>query len=262
MNGREGCRYLDVSARSEQGPVRAENQDAPVVDGWVSCAPTGDLSRRQIPLNRGYTCAVVDGMGGHVGGGVAAWLVARHLASGLGAVRTSDAADEFAVLGHELVGAAGVGLGMPEMGAAFAALTVDEIGFRVTNVGDCRVYRLGDGRLTLLTVDDVGPSRTDPEREVLTQSLGGGGRYRVDAHWFDSPWPPDGGDRFLLATDGLAVLDSPKIASLASTGSAEHATSALVDEVLQIGAPDNVTVIILDVHAVVDQTGDVRNVLD
>lgn len=252
MSAREVGRHLEVSARTEQGPVRRDNQDALIIDGWASCAPTGELNRRPAPLDRRCTYAVVDGMGGHAGGGLAAWLLARHLAGGLASVETSDAADEFVAQGHELVSDAGGGLGTPEMGAAFAALTVDETGYRVTNVGDCRVYRIGDGGLTLLTVDDVGPSRGDPDREVLTQSVGGGGRYRFDAHWFDQPWvdsAPFAVDRFLLATDGLAVLPGPMVGQLAATGSATDATAALVAAALRAGGPDNVSVIVLDVRS-------------
>jgi protein phosphatase len=187
-------------------------------------------------------------MGGHRGGSVAAWLTAHHIARSLGRIRDADGADEFALRGHEFVSDAGIGLGTPEMGAAFAALILDPDWFGVANVGDCRVYRISEGVLAMLSVDDVGPSRSDSTREVLTQSVGGGGRYRLDAHWFASPWPPEGTHRFVLASDGLAVLDPTTVAGIASGGTPASAASTLVSAVLKAGAPDNATVIVVDVH--------------
>ena len=70
------------------------------------------------------------------------------------------------------------------MGASFAAIILQPDGFIVINVGDCRVYRVADGVLGQLSIDDSGPSRLEPERTVLTQSVGGSEPYQVDSHWF------------------------------------------------------------------------------
>lgn len=248
MSGpRDDPRHVDIAARTNRGLVRSENQDVLVVDGWACGAPESDLDRH-IALDREFACAVVDGMGGHQGGAVAAWLTAHHIANRLGRSENINGADDFAQRGHELVSAAGEGLGMPDMGAAFAALVLDPAGFGVANVGDCRVYRLSEGQLVMLSVDDVGASRSDPTREVLTQSIGGGGRHRLDAHWFASPWPAAGTQRFVLATDGLAVVDSDTVALIACDGSPEGAVAALVTAAMNAGAPDNVTVMVVDVR--------------
>lgn len=247
-------RRVELAACTERGLVREDNQDVLLIDGWACCAPTSSL-QRQISLQRDVTCAVIDGMGGHHGGAVAAWLVAHHLARGAAGVEDAGSADDFAQSGHDFVSDAGNGLGTPAMGAAFAVLNLNSGGFAVANVGDCRVYRATAEAFVLLTVDDVGPSRLDPAHQVLTQSIGGGGRVRIDAHWFSSPWSAARSTRFLLASDGLAVVEIDTVAGLVGAGTPEQAAAELVDAALAAGAPDNVTVVVVDIHAA-EEIGD------
>lgn len=236
-----------VAAETNRGIRRTENQDVVLIDGWASGADDARHSA-EITLDaapRGI--AVVDGMGGHRGGEFAAWVAAHVLARGLGAVADETSADALAQRANEIVSVAGSGIGLADMGAAFAALVLTNEGFGVLNIGDCRVYRLSEARAGLLTVDDSGPSRHDPSRQVLTQSLGGAEPRRLDAHWFASTWGAGVPQRFVLASDGLAVLPEADIARLANDTGASTAASVLVSATLAAGAPDNVSVIVVDV---------------
>jgi len=250
MSGR--VRRAIIAAQTDTGVRRDENQDVAVVDGWASGADAARFSLDGVALDRSVLLAVVDGMGGHRGGAYAAWLTARTLiADGRGVANGFDA-NEFARRAHETVSDAGAGLAAADMGAAFAALVLRPDGLAVFNIGDCRVYRLTEGLLAGLTVDDTGPSRRDPSRTVLTQAIGGGGGAVVfDAHWFETPWS-SASHRFLLASDGLLVLADAEAADLAGRGSPADAVAALVTASRAAGAPDNITVIVVDVVDVVD----------
>lgn len=235
----------DAAASTDVGVRRSENQDVVVLDHWASGALSAELQVDGIMLDRVVAFAVVDGMGGHQGGSYASWLTARALIAGLDCVASETEANALAAGAHETVSDAGAGLGAADMGAAFAALVLGPDGIAVCNVGDCRVYRVVEGMLGLLTVDDTGPSRSDPSRTVLTQAVGGGGEVAFDAHWMRMPWIARR-HRFLLASDGLLVVPDAEAARLAASGSPSASAAALVAAALAAGAPDNVSVIVVD----------------
>lgn len=244
-----GRRLVRLAAATHRGVVRSANQDVVLVDGWASGGEDTRYRTATLDLDRPVAVAVIDGMGGYRGGELAAWLTAHVLAGGLAAVGDDSAADALAQHAHELVSDAGAGVGMPEMGAAFAALVLDPGGFGVLNVGDCRAYRQSEGALGLLSVDDAAPSRQDPTRTVLTQSVGGGDPRRIDAHWFGAPWSAGGTQRFLLASDGLAVVSNADVARLLAEGGPAESAGALVSATLAAGAPDNVSVVVAEVSS-------------
>lgn len=240
---------VEAAARTHRGHVRRVNQDVALVDGWASGAVATTLRREALVDETTVALAVIDGMGGHASGEIAAWLAAQVLGEGLQGLSDAAGADALALAASDRIVGAAQGLGAPDMGAAFAALLVGRDSYAVVNVGDCRVYRLTEGVLGLLTLDDLGPSRTDPGHHVLTQCLGGGVRIALDAHWYERAWgrsSPAAPERFLLASDGLAVVD-PADVSAALELPVEAAAEALIGAALAVGAPDNTTVIVVDV---------------
>jgi PPM family protein phosphatase len=239
-----------AAARTHRGAVREMNQDVVVVGGWASAADEADTAPAAFALEGAWAAAVVDGMGGHAHGELAAWMTAHALIRGAAGIEDAAAADALVQRAHALVSDAGAGLGSGDMGAACAALIVRPQGWAVLNVGDCRVYRVVRARLDLLTVDDVAPRRGDPRSTVLTQSIGGGAPQRLDAHWFASVWVPGDTERFVLASDGLLAVAEPNAVVLPA--SPVEAARALVDAALAAGAPDNVSVVIVDVVVAAD----------
>lgn len=251
---RIASRMVTIAAVTDVGARREQNQDVAVIDLWATGARSARLDRSVVLRENSLVAGVIDGMGGHRGGAFASWLTAQTLMAMLPHVDSEVAANAAAAGAHETVSSAGAGLGAADMGAAFAALVLRPEGVGVCNIGDCRVYRVVEGVLGLLTVDDTGPSRSDPARTVLTQAIGGGGRPRFDAHWLLTPWGPQP-QRFLLASDGLLVLTDDDVVRLASAGSAADAADHLVAAALAANAPDNVTVVIVDVSAPVTTDG-------
>ncbi|MFE5672578.1 PP2C family protein-serine/threonine phosphatase [Agromyces sp. NPDC056523] len=247
MNGPAAPQWrFTLAAATDRGLVRDENQDVALADGWCSTTDRAfhDLA---FTLSRAISCAVIDGMGGHRGGALAAFLTAHVLGPRLADILDAESSDALAQRTHEFVSDAGDALGTPRMGAAFAALVIGPDGYQIANVGDCRVYRATEGVLGLLSVDDVGMSRADPARQVLTQSIGGGGRQQLDSHWFAGSWVPGARHRFLLASDGLAVVDMATVTAIAQRRDIRSVASGLIRATHEAGAPDNVTVIVVEV---------------
>jgi protein phosphatase len=209
--------------------------------------------------------AVADGMGGHAGGDVASALALKRLAEIDGPY--SSAVDaEFAL--QEAIVAANAVLTEavyehPEltgMGTTLSALVRVGHSVALAHIGDSRVYRLRDDVLTQITVDhtfvqrlvDSGritpeEAKTHPRRSVLMRVLGDvDAAPEVDLQVMDTR----PGDRWMLCSDGLSgVVEHDDIAAVLRDGiTPSDAATALVKASLDHGAPDNVTVVVVDVH--------------
>ncbi|MGD8193622.1 Stp1/IreP family PP2C-type Ser/Thr phosphatase [Herbiconiux sp. P18] len=213
--------------------------------------------------------AVADGMGGHAGGDVASALALQRLAEIDGQYNSAVDA-EFAL--QEAIVAANAVLTEtvyehPEltgMGTTLSALVRVGHSVALAHIGDSRVYRLRDDVLTQITVDhtfvqrlvDSGritpeEAKTHPRRSVLMRVLGDvDAAPEVDLQVMDTR----PGDRWMLCSDGLSGVvehdDIEKI--LKNQVTPRDAAEALVKESLDHGAPDNVTVVVVDVHQSLD----------
>jgi protein phosphatase len=133
----------------------------------------------------------------------------------------------------------------------------------VVNIGDSRVYRVVDGRLTQVSQDHsevaelvslglLTPAEAlvHPARNIVTRCLGRDPLEPVDSWVF----PPHAGERFLLCTDGLTnELRDPVIASLLDEGEdAQAIADRLVAAAVEAGGRDNVTVVVVLGSSAVD----------
>ena len=231
---------MKVAAISHRGRRRAENQDRVVIDDTVLGSNVCEASEFNVgPLT---LLAVVDGMGGHPAGGVAAATAADVLASGFRRLRTvndvrrlvSEANDELYDMMHRVPGLSG-------MGAAVAGVFTAADRLVVFNVGDARVYLHTSGYLLQVSIDDLHP---DDQRGPLTQSLGGlhtPSPIRVNL----SSEPYDGAT-VLVASDGLfADVAHDRLAEAMSDPSAQTARR-LLDTALAVGGHDNISLGLLE----------------
>jgi len=146
------------------------------------------------------------------------------------------------------------------MGTTVAAVLARGDRLAIANVGDSRIYRLRQGELTQLSVDDtmaalilskgvITPESltVHPMRGVLMQAIGLHGD--VDVHLREDPL--ENGDLYLLCSDGLYVaVDLGTIAAvLRSAATVEERTKDLIARALAGGAPDNVSAIVIEYHA-------------
>ncbi|CAB4960088.1 unannotated protein [freshwater metagenome] len=235
---------LVSAAASHVGRVRSANQDS----GYS-----------------GYQLFfVADGMGGHAGGEFASALCSQRIAQIDANYATPDDAGAAMLnvileANHTLTETVA---GHPElsgMGTTFSgALFVDEQ-VVIGHIGDSRVYLFRDGVLTQITKDhtfvqrlvDLGritpeEALVHPRRNVIMRVLGDSNEVpQLDAEVLEvKP-----GDRWLLCSDGLCGYVSDEIVArnLGSSESANEVTEVLIGEALEAGAPDNVTIVIVDV---------------
>jgi|GEM_PF-1730336 len=147
------------------------------------------------------------------------------------------------------------------MGTTLAALIVQQHMGRVVHIGDSRVYLRRDGQTQCLTQDhtvagelvsinqiETAEAKTHPLRHMLARSLGGNEKAVADILQVDiRP-----GDIFLLATDGLhAVLsaaDIDKCLQRTKGKRAEHLCGELLRMSRQVGAADDISVLVVQVN--------------
>lgn len=233
-----------VAAQSHVGKIRANNQDS----GYAGT----------------NLVVVADGMGGHAGGDVASAIATKRIAQTdqhypnahdaavalQSAFLAANALLEETVADHpELAG----------MGTTASALVRSGDEVVVAHIGDSRIYLFRDGSLTQMTTDhtfvqrlvDAGritedEARVHPRRSVLMRVLGNvDAAPEIDVHNFDTRR----GDRWLLCSDGLSGFvshDEIQAIFLRRDG-AELTTRRLIQRSLDHGAPDNVTVIVVDI---------------
>ena len=212
---------------------------------------------------------VADGMGGHAGGDVASAIATRHLTTldhDYSAPRDAEieASGAFLSAAAELADTVAEHPELTGMGTTVSGLI--RVGDRmvVVHIGDSRIYLLRDGELSQITADHtfvqrlVGSGRitaeeaaVHPKRSVLMRVLGD---IDLDPEIDTSVLDTRPGDRWLLCSDGLSsYVDEAAIrAALLEGLPTESTTDALVRASLDAGAPDNVTVLLVDIG---DQPG-------
>ncbi|MEO8256391.1 MAG: protein phosphatase 2C domain-containing protein [Acidobacteriota bacterium] len=266
---------IDVSALSHTGHHRANNEDHFLVirlgrtlETVLTSLPAGDVPARAEEVN--YVMVVADGMGGHAAGEVASrmaiaalislalavpdWIIRADQEHALEMERRSRT--RFQEVGALLVETGQRDPALRGMGTTLTAARSLGRDLMVTHVGDSRAYLLRAGNLQRVTRDhtfaqllvdtgqlapaDVVGSR---HRHVLTNALGGSGEaVHVDTYRLQL----EDGDRLLLCSDGLTdLVDDEKIARiLVEAGRSSEACERLVQQALDSGGRDNVTVIV------------------
>lgn len=207
---------------------------------------------------------VADGMGGHDRGEVASGLVAERFRRLADATELDhDTVVEALRLAHRNIRERRDPSGS-EMGTTMAAMVLvpgpSSPHWLMVNVGDSRVYRLADGRLEQLSVDhsvvqeliEAGRltpegANTHPERHVITRAVGVGSDIVADY----AVREPEAGERYLLCSDGVhGQLTVAEIRdALVDHADPQDAAASLVASVLAGRAPDNLTVVVVDVVA-------------
>lgn len=228
------------AARSDPGRVRDNNEDAFHAGPRVFC--------------------VADGLGGHQAGEVASGIAARTIAT-LDARSLEDAvshlAEEVRQANRLVHDEARTDPAKAGMGTTLTAIVVDDAAAHLAHVGDSRAYLLRDNDVQLLTEDHtvVGRMVADgtiteeqaaqhPQRSMLTRALGTRRIVDVDV----THVPLQGGDRLLLCSDGLtAVVDPLELPKLTQGNDLDEIVERLVAVSLERGAPDNVTVVLVEV---------------
>lgn len=211
-----------------------------------------------------YLYLVADGMGGHAGGDVASALATKTLAPlDLEPTDTARATAETlrkAVLGanRKLRETVGDRPELAGMGTTFTGFLTVGDHLALAHIGDSRLYLLRDNTLSQVTRDhtfvqrlvDSGKiteeeAKTHPRRSVLMRVLGDvDSSPDIDTEVLDT----QPGDVWLLCSDGLCgyVEDVDIERILRRRVSLQGAVDDLIDKSLAHGAPDNVTVVLVE----------------
>ncbi len=248
---------LLIGIASDVGCVREGNEDSVRV---VRPAGADALARR------GLLAVVCDGMGGHAAGELASRLAADAVASHY-ATATNDGDPGAALVravqraNRTIYDAARSDAGLAGMGTTCTAVLLRGGRAWCAHVGDSRCYLIRDGQLYLMTEDHSAVmelvrqrsiSRDDvrhhPDRNVVSRAIGS--HRRVEISTWPQPFVVRPGDRLLLSSDGLHDLVSEEqILELAVAYTPQQACRRLVELARDHGAPDNVSVILLELPA-------------
>lgn len=246
----------DAMAVTHPGRKRANNED-------------GLLQIPEVPLY-----AVVDGSGGTQPAQVALDVLRRHsraLLDCVAVIRQDSASANRLALGtfwegvfaeaSERIAAVGKSEDNSELGASMVTVTVVDGVAYVAHLGNSRAYLLRRDELWQLTTDhtfamtsllrgDISAEEyeTSPFKHRLSQGLGQSRQLDVE---FAEVWL-EAGDRLMLCSDGLTkVVDDQIICERMAAQSPAHAARGLIQVTLKAGAPDNVSVVVVDVQRAV-----------
>lgn len=275
---------VEIAALTNPGRVRPVNEDAFVVfrvgrylERRMCSAPLPEVPERT--EDHGDVMIVADGVGGRAAGEVAsggALAAAMQLvrASPHWALKLDDPVTREAELealrerareylkkaNRQLRDRAAQEPNLQGMGTTFTGAYVVARDLFILHVGDSRAYLHHGGRFQRVTRDhtlaqefvDLGMmSEADAEKHrlhhVLTKAVGAAeGDLAGDFLHFEVA----DGDRLILCSDGLTnvVSDAYIEAALREHLTSQAACQALVDQALEHGAPDNVTVIVAGFH--------------
>ena len=239
-------RSFKVIARSELGLARDGNEDAALVSPNL--------------------VAVADGMGGHAGGEVASKIAiasVKELSGVLNDPALDNESREDLLLNisfsidHEIAEAASADRSLQGMGTTLTALHLNGEQVELLHIGDSRCYQWNGKKLLQLSYDhtvmqellDQGRLTADevvnhPQRSLLTQALIGDSGIDPILHLFEAKI----GDFFLLCSDGLtSVLSDHEIVNIIKESEPPEVVDYLMRAVHEKGAPDNVTILWVEI---------------
>jgi len=267
--------HFEYGAVSETGKVRDKNEDHFLVSkiSRKQEVLSTNVPRDHIPTltgDDGYAMIVADGMGGMAAGEVASRLA---ITTALKLIQKSpkwgfkinkkEARELFERVSQHLrdidetlTARSEADFRLVGMGTTLTAAYSSGADLFIIHLGDSRAYLYRKGELRQLTKDHtVAQAMADagyiaPEevprhtkRNVLTNFLGGHhGKVKADVRWLRVA----DGDRLLLCSDGLHdMVDDASIARiLGAHDRPRDAAQFLLDEALERGGRDNVTIIV------------------
>ena len=231
-------------AASDIGRVRSSNQDS----GYAG-------------VNLFF---VADGMGGHAGGDIASAIASQHIALADEPLETSAEAEQKLIdyiyqAKQKIDASVKQHPAITGMGTTLSALMVTGTKVTIAHIGDSRIYLARDGVVKQITSDHTFVQRlvdtgriteeealTHPRRSVLMRVLGDIEQFpEVDIDTYETK----PGDRWMACSDGLSGVVPQQLMEniLLSKVDVKEACELLVGEALEFGAPDNVTVVLVDV---------------
>jgi len=230
-------------SRTDTGRVRKYNEDSildrPDLGLWV----------------------IADGMGGHKAGDVASKKIINTLnkldtSSSLDVIIT-EVRSALQLVNNELKALAAKTYDQQIIGSTVVALLAGKSHFACLWAGDSRLYRLRDNKLLQLTVDhcseqeeitdilNLGAPTTLKQNNVITRAVGAFDELDLDCQVFET----QPGDLLLLSSDGLdKEVSFQEIEQVLVDNDYDDSVEILLEQVLEMGARDNVSVIVVEIR--------------
>jgi serine/threonine protein phosphatase PrpC len=241
---RSDCLRIEYSAQSDQGLVRASNEDSCIADG------------------KSAVFLVADGMGGHAAGEIASQIAASTVEEFMSDRQPDANMEDLLQLAVQYANKRVYETQEqnPEcrgMGSTLTVLTFLEDRYYLAQVGDSRAYLFRDNALNqltqdhsvvwslfengILTKDDI--SR-HPQKNLITRSIGTHPEVEVDM----LNGAAAEGDIYLLCSDGLTdVLSDQEILQILKSNNRnpQEIGETLISAANSGGGPDNVTAVVV-----------------
>jgi protein phosphatase len=203
-------------------------------------------------------------MGGHAGGDIASAITSQHIALADEPLETSAEAEQKLIdyiyqAKQKIDASVKQHPAITGMGTTLSAMMVTGTKVTIAHIGDSRIYLARDGVVKQITTDHTFVQRlvdtgriseeealVHPRRSVLMRVLGDIEQFpEVEVDTYETK----PGDRWMACSDGLSgvVPDQLMKNILLSNVDIQEAGDLLVGEALEFGAPDNVTVVLVDV---------------
>ncbi len=238
---------MKVCVSTDIGRRREKNQDY----YFTSEDPVGLLPNLFI---------IADGMGGHRAGDFASKQVVETMSAVARETEEGEVEDVLRTCveraNEALCAYSATHEEMRGMGSTVVAAVLTDRTLHIANVGDSRLYLVGD-KIRQLTTDhslvhemlmrgeiDEETARTHPKRNIITRALGTADSVEVDLFREELTK----GEMILLCTDGLTnMVENDEIRSvLAGSEELQERTDRLVELANEHGGRDNITAIVID----------------
>ncbi len=228
------------------GRKRKLNQDYV----FISDIPVGRLSNLYL---------VADGMGGHNAGGFASRYAVETIVDEISGSREKDT---FSILyeaieeaNRKVIRKASEDEAMSGMGTTLVAATISGDTLKVANVGDSRLYLVGES-IRQITTDhslveemvrmggiDREQARNHPDKNIITRAIGAQSEIKPD--FFEVKLVP--GDRIFMCTDGVSnmLTDEEIFRILGEAIEEEEQIRRIVEAANEQGGRDNMGVILI-----------------
>lgn len=238
---------MKIYAKTDVGRKREMNQDYV----YVTDKPVGPFPNLLV---------VADGMGGHKAGDFASKYTVKVVHEELEKTEL-DKPEEIlksivSVANHKLIQAAQSDVKLEGMGTTLVIATVIGNTLYFSNVGDSRLYLIGD-KIKQLSKDHslveemvrlggikAEEAKNHPDKNIITRAIGA--TADIEADFFEVELQE--GDKILLCTDGLTnmVEDEKILDIIRSRESIQEACESLVELANHNGGRDNITVMLIE----------------
>ena len=238
---------MKAFSKTDKGKKREMNQDYV----YTSECPIGNLPN---------LCILADGMGGHNAGDYASRYTVETIVD---VVKKDNSREPVSIIRHAIQEAntailekARTDIDLDGMGTTVVAATVIGRDLCVANVGDSRLYVIGD-KIQQITKDhsyvqemvrrgelDEKDARIHPDRNIITRAIGGVSPLEID--FFEVEL--EDSDRILLCSDGLTdmIEDEEIFRIVKEQESTVAGIEALVETANENGGNDNITVVVIE----------------